>query len=335
MISKSICRLFLTYCLFSNYAYGKLERVSLRGGVGTTGDDDEVSQIKQEHLLLANSNLPRQRLTLSGNFEANGRTYSVNDLKPFNVFSSNATIMVDGQPQPMEDDCIRSRLFMSKGQLGETILVSREGRKEDPNGTIKSIDVLGHDGSEVFLQALSDGSFVSIRQQDVDREKLKGLSIGGIRGDEDELILDSDFHDAGTRKLQQGCSSYKVVEVAIAYDSSFCWLVAGGSPDRARSVVEEAVARATLLYEEICIHVRLSHLEGYCTASQDPYRAVIATNNIGCESQRGALQVFQDFWQSSRSSISRDTAHLFFGAEFPGSVSHFLVTLQYFTVHLY
>jgi len=328
MISKTYCQLLLACCLFSNYALGELERVSLlRGGSSSTEEEDEVSKIKKDLYLLANSNLPRQRLTDSGNFEANGRTYSVKDLQPFNVFTYNATIMVDGQLQPMEDDCTRSRLFMSRGERGETILVSREGGKEDTDGAIKSIDVLGHDGSEVFLQALSDGSFVSIHQEDVDKEKLKGLSIGGIRGDEDELF-DSDVDDSGTRKLQQGCSSYKVVEVAIAYDSTFCSRVAGGRPETARSVVEAAVARATLLFEEICVRVRLSHLEGYCTASEDPYQTAIATNNIGCGNQRGALQVFQDIWQSSRGNVNRDTAHLFYGANFPGSVSflkcHFL-----------
>mmetsp|Transcript_4214 Transcript_4214/g.9882 ORF Transcript_4214/g.9882 Transcript_4214/m.9882 type:complete len:583 (+) Transcript_4214:178-1926(+) len=322
MSSKAYCRLLLVCCLFSNYSFAaaKLERVSLRGGEAkSTKEEEEVAKLKQEHMLLANSNLPRQRITASGDFKANGRTYSVNDLQPLNVFTYNATIMVDGEPQPLEDDCSRSRLFMSKGDHGETILVSREGGKEDTNGTIKSIDVLGHDGTEEFLQALSDGSLVSIRQQDVDRQKLKGLSIGGIRGDEDELILDPNIDDTGNRKLQQGCSSYKVVEVAIAYDSSFCSQVADGSPDTARSVVEAAIARAALLFEEICIRVKLSHLEGYCTASLDPYQAAMMTNDIGCGSRRGALQVFQDIWQTSRTNINRDTAHLFYGTNFPGS----------------
>ncbi|CAJ1924303.1 unnamed protein product [Cylindrotheca closterium] len=327
MSSKLYCRLLLLCCLFSNYAFavGKLERVSLLRGGGEQGasttEEDEVAKLKQEHMLLPNSNLPRQRVTESGQFKANGRTYSVKDLQPFNVFTYDGTIMVDGEPQPLEDDSNRSRLFMRKGEHGETILVSREGEKEDTDGRIKSIDVLGHDGTEVFLQALSDGSLVSIRQEDVDRQKLKGLSIGGIRGDEDELILDPNIDDdsGNNRKLQQGCSSYKVVEVAIAYDSSFCSQVARGSPDTARSVVEAAVARAALLFEEICIRVRLSHLEGYCTASQDPYRTAMATNDIGCGSRRGALQVFQNIWQNSRTNINRDAAHLFYGTNFPGS----------------
>ncbi|KAL3943008.1 MAG: hypothetical protein SGBAC_002915, partial [Bacillariaceae sp.] len=143
MSSKACHRLLLLCCLISNFSFaiGKLERVSLRGGASiTTEEEDEVTKLKQEHLLLANSNLPRQRVTASGDFEANGRTYSVNDLQSFNVFTYDATIMVDGKSQPLEDDSSRSRLFMSKGERGETILVSKEGRKEDMDGAIKSID---------------------------------------------------------------------------------------------------------------------------------------------------------------------------------------------------
>jgi len=320
MSSKICCRLLVACYLLSTYAFAveTLERVNLRGGGGSTNDQDELAKLKENLMLLADANLPRQKMNAAGNFKANGRTYSTNDLQPFNVFSWNATIMVDGKPQPLEDDCKRSRLFMSKGDLGETILVSREGGKEETDGQIKSIDVLGHDGSEVYMQALSDGSLVSIRPEDVDSQKTKGFSIGGISGDEDELFQDADFENRN-RKLQQGCSSYKVVEVAIAYDSSFCSQVARGSPDTARSVVEEAIARAALLYEEICIRVRLSHLEGYCSADQDPYRTAMATNDIGCSNRRGALQVFQDIWQTSRSNINRDTAHLFYGTNFPSS----------------
>lgn len=326
---KICCRLLLVafYLLSNNhYAFAaeKLRRVNLlRGRDDSTNNvqNEELAKLKENHMLLADAKLPRQRVTASGNFNANGRSYSISDLQPFNVFSWNATIMVDGQPKPLEDNCKRGRLFMSKGNLGETILVSREGGKEDTDGQIKSIDVLGHDGSEVYMQALSDGSLVSIRPEDVDRQKTKGFSIGGIAGDGDELFSRDEDFGKRDRKLQQGCSSYKVVEVAIAYDSSFCSQLARGSPATARSMVEEAVARAALLFEEICIRVRLSHLEGYCSADQDPYRAAMATNNIGCSRGRGALQVFQDIWQNSRTNINRDTAHLFYGTNFPGSVS--------------
>ncbi|KAL3938791.1 MAG: hypothetical protein SGBAC_006377, partial [Bacillariaceae sp.] len=158
-------------------------------------------------------------------------------------------------------------------------------------------------------------------------EKLKGFSIGGIRGDEDELFPDPSFaDDSGNRKLQQGCSSYKVVEVAIAYDSSFCSRVAGGSSDTARSVVEETVARAALLFEEICIRVRLSYLEGCCDPSQDPYRKVTAgTFNNACGSDQGALRAFRDMWEDSRTHVKRDTAHLFHGTNFPGTVRRAVV----------
>jgi hypothetical protein len=301
-----------------------LRRVSLRGGsYGKDKPNDDFEIFKQDHLLLDDAILSRQRVSAAGTFKANGKKYSVRDLQPFNIFSPNATFMEDGVPKPLESDSRRSRLFMSKGEDGETILVIKEGAlddaDDDDDGVIKSIDILNRDGSEVYMESLADGTLATIREEDRDRQKVKEFSMGGIGGEDDEFVLVEEDFRGHHRELQQSCSSYKVIDVAIAYDSSFCSMVAGGSSSQARTVVEQTVARASLLYERICVRVKLSHLEGYCSAAQDPYVQAVSYNNIGCSGSYGVLQAFRDYWNSNRRNINRDAAHFFYGSNFPGS----------------
>jgi hypothetical protein len=301
-----------------------LQRVSLRGGsYGKDKPDDDFEIFKKDHLLLDDAILSRQRVSAAGTFKANGKKYSLRNLQPFNIFSPDATFMEDGVPKPLESDSRRSRLFMSKGEDGETILVIKEGALDDADndddGVIKSIDILNRDGSEVYMESLADGTLATIREEDRDRQKVKEFSMGGIRGEDDELVLVEEDFRGHHRELQQSCSSYKVIDVAIAYDSSFCSRVAGGSSSQARTVVEQTVARASLLYERICVRVKLSHLEGYCSADQDPYVQAVGYNNIGCSGSYGVLQAFRDYWNRNRRNINRDAAHFFYGSNFPGS----------------
>eukprot|EP00980_Cylindrotheca_fusiformis_P010714 scaffold2401_cov111-Cylindrotheca_fusiformis.AAC.6 len=281
----------------------------------------DLKTFKRDHLLLEDAVLPRQRVSAAGIFEVNGKQYTLGDLEPANVFGPNATLMEDGVLKSLESaDARRSRLFTSKGGEGESFLVVKEGFSGDEtggSGMIRSIDMLNVDGSEVYMESLSDGTLVTIRGEDRDRQKLDEFSIGPIKGEDDEVVL-LDQYSGHHRDLQEYCASYKVIEVAIAYDSTFCSTVAGGSSSQARERIEQIVARTSLLYEPICVRVRLSHLEGYCTAALDPYVQVVRYNNIGCGITFGALQAFRNYWNMHRQNIRRDAAHLFFGRNLPG-----------------
>lgn len=314
----------LAICCFPTFARGVNDRngVSLRGESNGDGSAiDEFKGFKHDHLLLDDAKLSRQRVSAGGVLKANGKKYNLTNLQLFSIFSLNATFMEDGLPKPLEStDIRRSRLFMANGEDGETILVVKEGLLDDEsNAIIKSIDILNRDGSEVYMESLGDNTFVSIREEDRDRLKIERFSMGGIGSEDDEVVVvDQEFHDHH-RGLQEGCSSFKVIDVAIAYDSTFCSRVAGGSAIQARAIVEQIVARASLLYERICVRVEISHLEGYCSVTEDPYAQAIGYNNIGCGSSYGALQAFRDYWNINRRNINRDAAHFFYGSNFPGS----------------
>lgn len=113
------------------------------------------------------------------------------------------------------------------------------------------------------------------------------------------------------RRMQgDPCSDWKIIEVAIAYESSFCATYGGfvGAENKVSVVFE----LAKLKYELICVRLVMTHLEGYCNPNNDPYKNMVDLNSSGCGSF-GMLQLFSDLWNSQRLSVHRDTAHLFSG----------------------
>lgn len=309
-------------------ADGEGERVNIRRRANKNEKDkkdDGLEKFKHDHLLLDDANLLQQQVSVDGTFEANGKSYSLKNIQPFNIFSDNATVVENGIPKPLEDGTRRDRIFMSKGDNGESILVTKECElKDDSSDLIKAIDVLDRDGSETYMEAISGGKggniLASIRQEDRDQKKLQGFLIEGTGEGDNVIPLDESIGGGYRRQLQQVCTSYKVIEVAIVYESTFCSNVAGGSSSQARSIVEATVARSSLMYESICVRVKISHLEGFCDPTQDPYRDGVNTGDVGCSGGFGLLQFFGNYWNQNRGNIRRDSAHIFYGPSFGGGV---------------
>ncbi|CAJ1956325.1 unnamed protein product [Cylindrotheca closterium] len=315
--------LFACSFCFSKIEAAEITDPALRGSSGTSEANDEALQdFKEDNFLLPSADTPTQQVSASGTVSANGKTYSVvDDLQEFKIYTDDASISVNGEPRPLEDsNTSRTRVFKGKGPVGETVLVAKK------EGEVQSVNIFV-DGSEfASMEAVGDGTLASIRPEDFDMERLKQFPLGDI---ETEFIEDEEMYreelsqNNGGRSLQVkgSCKTYKEVEVAIAYDSTFCAQVAGNDENMARSVVEQAVARASVLYEPMCVLLRVTHLEGFCDPWKDPYvQAVQNAYHIGCSGGKGTLQNFQNIWETSRADVHRDTAHFFIGKAYPGSV---------------
>ena len=113
------------------------------------------------------------------------------------------------------------------------------------------------------------------------------------------------------RKL---CSEYKVVELAVAAESSFCWAYGGGWHG-AVAAVQRIVGDVSAEYEMngLCYKVQASHIEVWCDWRTDPYRSGVAMNKSGC-GDYGLLQYFQNYWNRNRAWVKRDMAQLFSGS---------------------
>ena len=198
---------------------------------------------------------------------------------------------------------------------------------------IRTLDIFGLDGSDEYMATVKPGVLATITANDLDLESLKKFTMGDMafldnnKEEEDDEVEPFERALAGEslpegrylraknkqkeavspgsardRFLQSnGCSSFRVVEVALAFDSTFC--AKQGGEQATRQEIERIVARASLMYQTqgVCTKLVISHLEGFCSSSQDPYRTGVNTNDIGCSGNGfGLLPAFKQYWQANR-----------------------------------
>jgi Metallo-peptidase family M12 len=277
--------------------------------------------------------------------------YGLSDLQVVDVYSSDAQYILDGEPIPLPS-VLESRTLIGKSAQGETIMITRGSSDK-----IRTLDIFGHDGSDEYMATIKPGVLATINPDDLDLESLKKFTMGDMAfmdadPDADYYYDDDEAYEralggfslpegrylrtttkkqqevvspggdmvssVGDRSLQStGCSSLRVVEVAVAFDSTFC--AKQGGEQATRQEVERIVARASMMYQQqgVCTKVVISHMEGFCSSSQDPYRAGVDANTSGggvC----GLLGSFQQYWQANRGSVRRDAAHLFYARDLAG-----------------
>ena len=183
-----------------------------------------------------------------------------------------------------------------------------------------------------------DNSFVSlyclqiaINQSDIDEEKLSMYKYGEPEIAPDNylsansleaysapktFISNSNSNKNNTFRALQSvdCPSYRVIELAIAYDTSFCSFFGGkAAADRK---VQTIISGVSDMYKQkgLCMMVVMSHLEGYCDPAVDPYREMLEANNANACS---VLYPLQQFWADERADVQKDAVHLFHGYNLP------------------
>jgi len=266
-----------------------------------------------EHHMMKGVSLPMQKISKRNTIKVNGVVHSLDNLVPMNVFSSDATYLDEGVPKSLP----MAATFM-KIEGDSTMLVTKEG----PRGNVKTIDITYTDGSNMYMEEVSNGMLAVMLPEARDKEAMKQFIMadpqdsgesGGTSSDPGRKLTkdyDSSLNE-NERHLQSGCSSLKVIDIAIAYDSSFC-AKAGGSGN-ANNAVQQIVARVSTLYQNnFCGKIQISHMEGFCDPNTDPYAAGVRLNQSGCGNS-GLLQFFSGYWSTNRGSVRRDAAHLFSG----------------------
>lgn len=107
------------------------------------------------------------------------------------------------------------------------------------------------------------------------------------------------------------CTSFKTMDVAIAYDSSFC-AAHGGTGGGAQKRIEEIVASAKGHFEVpgLCASIRIAAIEGYCDAAKDEYRDIQGQENL--------LDLFTKKWKNDNNRLAKPYAavHLFTQTKF-------------------
>jgi len=290
---------------------------------------DDFPDIREKYDLKPSlSRLLVRSITPENTVEVDGKVYDLSKLKPYNVFTQKARYMVNNEYQ---SELPPTRLYTTKTSDGEVILlrVGEDGR------TTEHVKIYSKEGlvTELVQTSAGKNEFVIVSDDMIDYDAINARSTFGCTGHDEFLagdnehgrLLHEDHHhdhldqiDANNpstpRGLQAECTEYKVIELAVAFESSFC--ATYSSPEAASTKATEIVAGVSIKYEQtafnLCTKVSLSHLEAQCDSTTDPYKQYVTQNQSGCGGN-GLLQGFQGYWNSNRGDIHRDSAQLFSG----------------------
>lgn len=262
--------------------------------------------------LMINKDVPIETQDVNtGEFVAKGKKYKIKTAKEISVFTNDATYIVDGtKMKPPASTAFR----IDDGN--DVIIFSK-----DTKGTLKAATVVDKvTGSAEYFESMSNGMIAKIEEKNINNEEMKKFFYEHLPSFEgnDEFLSQSEFHtrklttSVTNRKLQTSCSQYKVIDLALAFESSYC--SQHTDLDGATAEINNLVAIVSAKYQQagLCTKVKISHLEGHCDPNNDPYKAAVDLNQSGCGGP-GLLNEFRTYWVNNRSNVQRDSAHLISG----------------------
>ena len=244
---------------------------------------------------------------MSSTISHEGIEYTLDDLEQFSVVSTkyNAEAFMNSQN-------ITSPLW--RKDINGTMLLAIKNENEE----IEHVSILKDDDRVDFVAVNdTDGNqlFATISLADYDDDKINTMtrnhkdafkysveSNNNAKTDPSSLVVQ--------RQKTDHCTTIRMIEVAIAYDSTLCKRFSY-SKDQTDRHVQAIVGLASQFYEPMCLKLEISYIEGYCDESRDPFRDIVRSKSI--------LERYTMLWRSERSSVSRDVAHLLTGSDFePG-----------------
>lgn len=235
----------------------------------------------------------------NGKIDFEGEVLDVDQAPRFNIYSKGSGLT-------------SNQLQKSTTSLGRHFLVYR-----DTDNNIVHVVVASQDGSSTYLVLVEGDTMVKVLSS-----ALENMPMTLGRGGEMKDYKRSE--GSNRRSLQSPCDTIREVEVAIAYDSTFCSQF--GDRSLADSEIERILSESSMKYEVsgLCFELKLVHIDAQCDASTDPYSRLFSeTPNTGCKTadEIGLLDTFSDYWNANRTSVTRDIAHLFLGSEFENEIS--------------
>ena len=292
-----------------------------------------------DSMLKAHAPLPLVKFDASSNTirTKSGREYSIKGLREYSIRAPGYTATVDGEPSVIPPE---NFIFTGTAENGESLFLVKDEQNEaafvhiqDGDKETMLVAVPKKRGGGALDDEESSGMMIAMSPDDYDFEKLNRMfHYGEVTGEADdqasytptatedvaappddtaEFLWSNNstvlFADGVTARAGS-CSSFKTIDVAILYDSSFCAVY--GSSSAAERRIEAIVGMASQRYAVpgLCTNIRIAKIEGYCDRSSDPWRNVVSNNNL--------LDIFQSDWNQNRQSTSRDVAHFFSGTKY-------------------
>jgi len=250
-------------------------------------------------------NLNLQKISKQNTATYSGKIFSLEG-KPLDVFTSDATYMRDGVFAAIPT------INTLQNIDGDDIVTITK----NPDGQIKNVIIFNKKiKNTVELVNVGVGVLGTIQPKDFDLKHLNRKFRYGESNNTEPKSKDIVYtvDASGETRAKSSCVSFRKIDLAIAYESSFCAAHSSNSVD-ADNAATSLVGLVSTMYEQedLCVKVKISHLEGYCDPATDPYTQYVNLNNSGCSSD-GLLQGFGEYWNRNRVGVARDTAHLLSG----------------------
>lgn len=102
----------------------------------------------------------------------------------------------------------------------------------------------------------------------------------------------------------------KLFEIAVAFDSDLCALFGGGAQDVVAAIYSLVSIANAPFRQSTCIKMVISHIDGYCDRSKDPYVAFRKYQN---DTSSEILFAIEAFWKKHRQDVHRDAMLLMNG----------------------
>jgi hypothetical protein len=249
-----------------------------------------------------------------------GTIVSLDGLEPKSLYTAGAECFQDHVRVPCSDPTV----FAKTDENGLRVIVSK-----DAKGDIMSI-LVGQEnsGQSIQLEAVAPGILTHIPSEAFDEEyysqfvlvdPLLSSSLGEqIRrqfslknlehNTNDQEENDNDMHPWRDRRLTDSCNDeYRVIEVALASESSFCQKI---GIDNVESTINSIMADVAFDFEiaGLCFTTQISYRESYCDESSDPYAEMVSGEN-----GQDFLSSFAQYWGTKRLHVKRDVAEMFTG----------------------
>lgn len=266
--------------------------------------------------------------------ELNGNTYDLTGLQEINLFTKNAEYIFDHESRNLStlDSC--SKMYFKN--LGDQVMIvsfcdiELKGEKsseveisvvEKSRGNVIGSFSSENNTTKILPRIMDDKEYRDINQKIVPSEEYEPndqndylkFFRNSLRGA--NTIANIFLEEGGTEEFDDSpCEDYKEIELAIAFDSTFCQ--EHGGERKAVSNIIHIMTLVSLRYEQngLCTKVRLSHLEGYC-GETDPFVEGVAIGKGGCsDDEYGLKQYFADYFMENRKRVHRNVAILITGS---------------------
>jgi len=256
----------------------------------------------------------------------NGDTYSLNNVKEYSIWAPDSKVYLDGNDlnpprQGRALEGIKNQPVFYFGKVGKVELLIVQNHLTRRIEAIETHDTSSSVTKFIFNSTMSIAELDNRNSPDLE-EYAFNFSKSYLQNDTIEYWTQEgklNETDNSLFQAQGSCGVYRQIDVAIAFDSSFCKFMGGFNAAVQRVQYIVALASNKFKQQGLCLSLKLKAVDGRCKGNDDPYKKMMYWKS-GCLTNKGLYQDFTSYFRSNMKQIPRDAAHLFTARTMDGPI---------------